>query len=451
MLKTLCKQLDVIGKGSKGQSTPLAERGWEKMADLRDDKVVRASYFAQLFDVEGTDLKRVYEPLTNQIGYVFTFIILLMLCHFGWKRYCKWKEEKKAEFNPYKVVKPPSSMVTDNQSAKGEDRKRVCAVVGGTGFIGSHVVNELVRRKNYYVFVLGRTFRPKRTNPDADCLIQVDLLDLDGLITAFQGVDSVINAAAVIPTVFSTADEIYRKNRLAYTNLIKAAKKAGVKNFVHVSGFKMKAKFKDPAFAAFFNAIYASEKDIVDANGEDGIQTCAIGPTNILGPNSTFIDRLVSGEMTSCPMIDKKPISFMPVEYLASALVNAEEKLATPATAASIAGKVLQLRGEPMTWKGLLTLPGWSQKISDTPRYVMSVLLKVNMICATLFKRAPFGTDFTPGILEMLDVVEEDVSEEEIQEVYNVLGVGPPHPPIADYVKQLVQQYKERKDDKKEQ
>ena len=68
----------------------------------------------------------------------------------------------------------------------------MCAVVGGEGFIGSQIVNELVQRGEYYVYVLDLTFRPERTNPDADCLIQVDMRDVDGLVKAFQGVDSVI-------------------------------------------------------------------------------------------------------------------------------------------------------------------------------------------------------------------------------------------------------------------
>lgn len=428
----------------EGQSTSKDRQ--RKMADLRDDKVVRSSYFSQLLDVEGTDLQKVYEPIANQIGYIFTCFIFLMIVHFAWKRYKKWQAEKIAEYIPYKVVKPPASMVSENQD---KTKKRICAVVGGTGFIGSQVVDELVQRKNYYVFVLGRTFRPERTNPDADCHIQVDLLDLDGLTTAFQGVDSVINAAAVLPSVFSTADEVYSKNRFAFTNLIKAAQKAGVKNFVHLSGIKMKAHPKDRVMANFMNAFYASEKEILDANDEGSVQTCAIGPPNILGPRSPFIGELVSGKMTSCPMVDKKPVSFMPVEYLASALVNAEEKLATPELAASIAGKSLQLRGEPMTWKELLTLPGWPQKISDTPRYVMKTLIKVNVICATLFQWAPFGADLYPGILFILEAVEIDLSDEEVKEVYELLGVGPPHPPTADYVKQMVQQYKEKEEAKK--
>lgn len=419
------------------------------MADLRDDRVVRASYLEQLLDLEGSDLKKVYEPISKQIGYLLTFAVFLMVGHFAWKRYKKWREETSSKLVPYKIVKPPSAMFSDEQ-AEGEGRKQVCAVVGGTGFIGSHLVDELVRRKKCYVFVLGRKFRSERTNPDADCHIQVDMLDLDGLINAFQGVDSVINAAAFLPNVFITADAVYRKNRLGFSNIVSAAKKAGVKNLVHLSGYHMSSNAKDPVFGAFMNAFYASEKDILDANGEDGLQTCVVGPTNILGMNSSFLVNLISGEMKSCPMPDKMPTSFMAVEYLAAALANAEEKLATPTSAKSVAGKLFQLRGEPMTWKTLLTLPGWSQKISDTPRYIMNGVIKVNGFCATLFHWAPFGADLTPGLMELLEFVEEDVPEEEVQHAYEVLGVGPPHPPVAEYVEQLVKKYKAKHDDKKE-
>lgn len=416
------------------------------MADLRDDKVVRASYLSQLIDIDGSDLQKVYEPVSHQIGYVVSFCLFLMMCHFAWKRYKKWKEERTPQFIPYKVLKPPSSMIMEEQEAggKGEGgKKRVCAVVGGTGFIGGHVVDELVARKKYHVFVLGRKFNPERTNPGADCIIQVDMLDEDGLVHAFQGVDSVINAAAVIPNVFHTADSIYSKNRTAFNNVLKAAKKAGVKNLLHLSGFPMKTRPKDPVFAAFLNVFESAEKDIVAANGEDGLQTCVFAPTNILGLNSAYLDQLLSGKMKSSPMPDRMPNSFMPVEYLVAAMVNAEEKLANPATANCIAGKLFLLRGEPMSWKTLYSLPGWPQKISEVSPITMAVVVKINTICATLFGQAPFGAELSTGMLDFLmESSEADVAEEEVQEAYRVLGVGPPHPPIVEYLPQLVKKYK---------
>lgn len=424
------------------------------MADLRDDRVVRASYFSQLLDLGGSDLKKVYEPVSNQIGYVMTFFVLLMVCHFAWKRYRRWREGISSSSIPFKILKPPSSMISDQQEEGGaKKKKRVCAVIGGTGFIGSHVVNELVRRNKYYVFVLGRKFRPERTNPDADCHIQVDMLDPEGLENALQGVESVICTAAVIPNVFSSADEIYSKNRWSLGNVLVAAKKAGVKHLVHLSGIHMQnAKIRNPVFRAFINAFYTSEKDFINADSggeeEGGMRTCAVCPSNILGSNSSFLDGLVSGQMTSSPMSDVAPTSFMPVEYLCKALVNAEEILATPSTAGQIAGKALQLRGESMTWRDLLTLPGWPKKISPTPAYMMSGLVRLNVLCATLFRWAPFGPDLAPGLLELMEVAEEDLSEEEVQQTYRLLGVGPPHPPVAEYVQKLVQDYKDKQEKK---
>jgi hypothetical protein len=422
------------------------------MADLRDEKVVRASYLSQLIDLDGSDIKKVYEPVSNQIGFIVTFLLFLMLFHFAWKRYKGWREASTPQFIPYKVLKPPSSMIADQKESVEVEKKkkRVCAVVGATGFIGGHIVDELVRRKNCYVFALGRRFKPSKTNPDVDCVIQVDMLDVDGLTHAFQGVDSVFTAAAIIPTVFHTADVVYSRNRMAFTNILKAAKNADVKNLIHLSGFPMKKNPKDPAFAAFMNAFKAAEKDIIAANGEDGLQTCAIGPTNIIGLNSPIVDMILSGEMKSFPMSDALPISFMPVEYLVAALVNAEEKLAGGTDVSNIAGKMLPLRGEHMSWRALLTLPGWPSKISETSPFVMGCVIKLNSICATLFNKAPFGADVTPGIIELLEYIEDDVPEEDVQETYTALGVGPPHPPFAEYIPQLVENYKAKAEDKKD-
>ena len=186
-------------------------------ADLRDERVFRATLLHQLMDWEGTDLKSVYEPLSQQVGYLFTFLLIILCGYIAWRKYKRWRTEAKEKFIAYKVIKPPSKLVSEGEGAK---RKRVCAVVGGTGFIGSQVVNELVERGDYYVYVLGCTSRPERTNPDTNCLIQVDLRDIDGLIKAFQGVESVINAAAYIPTVFTKADEIRRVNKTGYENLL---------------------------------------------------------------------------------------------------------------------------------------------------------------------------------------------------------------------------------------
>ena len=109
------------------------------------------------------------ELCTPQVAYIFTVLLVLVFGYFAWSKYRQWRQTAQAPHLPYRVIKPPSTVVSDGPTSK----KRICAVVGGTGFVGSHVVDELVRRGDYYVYVLGRTFRPERTNPNADALIQV--------------------------------------------------------------------------------------------------------------------------------------------------------------------------------------------------------------------------------------------------------------------------------------
>ena len=422
------------------------------MVDLRDDRVVRQTFLHQLLDPEGNDLKNVYEPLTNQVGYVICFCISILVAHFTWKRFLRWRQAPE-KFTPYKVIKPPSSMLSERQASSGESKKKsVCAVVGGTGFIGHHIVNELLSRGEYYVFVLGRKFHPKTTNSNADCLIQVDMMDLDGLTNALQGVDCVFNSTGFFPNVFLQADEMYSKSRVLHSNLLKAVKKAKVQNLVHLSGRYPNSKSKEIVYRAFINSIFETEKDIAAANGVSDLNTCVVGPCNILGLNSPIVDPLISGETKSFPMSDKMPTSFMPVEHLATIVVNAMDKLANPTTRKEVAGKVFPLRGELMSWKDLLSLPGWTQKFSPVPTWVLYMLIKINTVCAKWLQWAPFGPALSPVVWGVMGAVEKEMAEEEVQNVYDTLGVGPSKPPLSEYIGLLVSRYNaEKTEDKKEQ
>ena len=53
----------------------------DEAANLRDDKVIRVNLLHQLMDWEGTDLKSVYEPILQQVGYLFCFL-LIILCSY---------------------------------------------------------------------------------------------------------------------------------------------------------------------------------------------------------------------------------------------------------------------------------------------------------------------------------------------------------------------------------
>lgn len=400
------------------------------MADLRDDRVVRMTYFSMLFDWDGSDAKKVHEPFSHQMGYLFLALLLLVCLFALWRYWTKRRQEKKRQPIPYKVIKPPSSVVDKNRDVS----KRIVAVIGGTGFVGSWVVDELVSRREYYVYVLGRRFRDDRTNPNADALIQVDLEDDEGLVNAFQGVDSVINTAAVVPNAFSNESDTWRLNKQCLEHVVKAAQKANVKNFVFLCGMHIEGRLRDPVARAFVNAFAWGEKFVSSSNGEKGMRTCVISPAQIVGLRQSFYELMITGKMTSLPKV-KHRASFLPAEYVARAIVNAEMKVSKCSD--KVCGKILPLVGEVMDMDKFTSLPAWPHKIKDTSLFFLSLLARFNSFCAKWLGRAPLGPELCPAIVTFFDNPEETVDS---SDTYDVLGIGPP-PSINDYIFKMVQDY----------
>jgi len=109
-------------------------------------------------------------------------------------------------------------------------------VTGGAGFIGSHLVEELVRRGER-VRVVDNFATGKRQNlahvPSAE-IVEGDLADLEVARRAVAGMDYVLHQAA-IPSVPRSVDkpaESHRANIDATLNLLIASRDAGVKRLV---------------------------------------------------------------------------------------------------------------------------------------------------------------------------------------------------------------------------
>src|SRR5271163_744693 len=90
-------------------------------------------------------------------------------------------------------------------------------VTGGTGFIGSHLVESLLARGERVRALVRRTGKFDKTAVE---VVYGDLETGDGLIPAIRGVDTVIQLAGVTKA-FSTAD-YYAGNVRATENLARA-------------------------------------------------------------------------------------------------------------------------------------------------------------------------------------------------------------------------------------
>ena len=117
---------------------------------------------------------------------------------------------------------------------------RFCLVTGGGGFIGSHIVEELVRRGER-VRVLDNFLTGKRENiaPFLDKieLIEGDVRDAAACRRAVQGVDAVLHQAA-LPSVPRSIEDpvlVHDINVTGTLNILWACREAGVKRFVFAS------------------------------------------------------------------------------------------------------------------------------------------------------------------------------------------------------------------------
>lgn len=113
-------------------------------------------------------------------------------------------------------------------------------VTGGAGFIGSHIVKELVRQ-GQRVTVLDNLSGGKLENlaaiQDKINFIKADICDFSAMLKACKEVDYVLHLAALISVAESMAkpQETARINVQGTVNVLEAAKQCGVKRVVFAS------------------------------------------------------------------------------------------------------------------------------------------------------------------------------------------------------------------------
>jgi len=210
-------------------------------------------------------------------------------------------------------------------------------VTGGTGFVGTHLVNALLRR-GHAVVVLARD--PERARNRYNRPVEVaagNVLDAASVAKAAAGREAIVHLVGII---FETPTQSFDLlHRVAAENVVAAAKQAGVRRLLHMSAMGT----SEDAPSEYSRTKAAGERAV----RESGLAWTIFRPCIQFGPGDGFFSGLapiVRGNPAFIPVIGNGRTRFMPVSVYDVARVFAES-LEKPETI----GRVFEVGG-PQTF-----------------------------------------------------------------------------------------------------
>ena len=169
-------------------------------------------------------------------------------------------------------------------------------ITGATGYIGRHLVSRLVDQGERPRCLVRNTSRAASILPaDKVELVEGDTTQPASLEAAVQGVDTIVHAAFITADQKQSAGNSYEKTNVQGTsNLIKAAKNAGVKRIIEIGGLGTRPDKP----GSYMQGRYLAEKMLKDS----GLDWTIIQPSVLFGKNAPFIKGL-SGLISSAPVV----------------------------------------------------------------------------------------------------------------------------------------------------
>ncbi len=216
-------------------------------------------------------------------------------------------------------------------------------VTGGTGFLGEHLVRELVESGKYKVRVLARSHAPMLAAMDVEVIRGDVTCDDEELAAALSGCEAVFHLAGFVSRDPDDSQLMMRLHVDGSRRLMYAAKTAGVKRVVLASTSGTIAVAKDDrprdetapyatdlvaGWPYYVSKIY-QEKTVLRLGDELGIEVVVVNPSLLLGPgdrrmsSTGDVDRFMKKKI---PVVPDGGMNFVDVRDAAAATVAALEK-----------------------------------------------------------------------------------------------------------------------------
>jgi 2-alkyl-3-oxoalkanoate reductase len=215
-------------------------------------------------------------------------------------------------------------------------------VTGAGGFLGRYLVEQLVAR-GARVRCVSRGYYPELESLGVET-VQGDLRDADLAAVVCHGMDAVFHCAAVAG-IWGPWDHFYSINTVATKNIVAGCLRQHVPKLVYTSspsvtfdgsdqnGVNESVPYPSRWLCHYQHTKALAEQHVLEANGRQGLLTCALRPHLIWGPrDSHLIPRLLqrarSGQLRQVGD-GKNLVDMIYVENAAAAHLLAADALVT--------------------------------------------------------------------------------------------------------------------------
>lgn len=162
----------------------------------------------------------------------------------------------------------------------------VC-VIGGSGFVGSHIVH-LLQRSGYSVRVPSRRYETAKALivlPNVD-VVEADVHEPAALASVLRGMDAVINLTGILHEGNTQRSNFQQAHVTLPRMIVQACLKQGIQRLVHMSALNADAKS---------NSAYLRSK----AQGEalarsEALAVTVFRPSVIFGPEDSFLNQFAA-------------------------------------------------------------------------------------------------------------------------------------------------------------
>lgn len=172
--------------------------------------------------------------------------------------------------------------------------KRNLFISGATGFIGKHLVTNLVLGGRYNIRTVTRDLSKAGDIDPAVEKIQGDLTDEETVYKALQGIDAVIHLAGLVSDPNASQENFINANVRGTEILLEACKKSGIKKFIHCSSSSVygsksngspRSELTEPNPDSTYGITkYKAEKVLLDGFDPGKVSLAIIRPTGVYGP-----------------------------------------------------------------------------------------------------------------------------------------------------------------------